>query len=341
MVGYGASGATHKFVAFSASHQVWNGSSFEAWNDANYATYLITATESGTSGRFTGTAPIGAVRYALRRVVGSTPSTDPVVWEEYIQTWSTLDGAAVRSAVGLSSASLDAQLSTLTGVADAILADTGTDGVIVATNNDKTAYGLADGAITAATIAADAISQMQSGLSTLDAGGVRSAVGLDSANLDTQLGAIGSTVDALPDTLSTIAGYLDTEIAAIKAKTDTLPASPAATGDMPSASAIASEVRAELTPELGRLDAAVSTRATSVDVQTAVDGALDATIADAIPANGSRPSIRQALYILTQFMLERSVTGTTLTVKKPDGNTALLTLTLDDAVAPAAITRSS
>lgn len=46
------------------------------------------------------------------------------------------------------------------------------------------------------------------GFSTLDAAGVRSAVGLASANLDTQLTAIDD--------------YLDTEVAAIKAKTDSL-----------------------------------------------------------------------------------------------------------------------
>lgn len=47
-------------------------------------------------------------------------------------------------------------------------------------------------------------------LSPLDAAGVRSAVGLASANLDTQLTAIDD--------------YIDTEVAAIKAKTDNLPA---------------------------------------------------------------------------------------------------------------------
>ena len=50
---------------------------------------------------------------------------------------------------------------------------------------------------------------------------VRSAVGLASANLDTQL--------------TTIDDYLDTEVAAIKAKTDNLPVSPAATGDIAAA----------------------------------------------------------------------------------------------------------
>jgi hypothetical protein len=55
----------------------------------------------------------------------------------------------------------------------------------------------------------------------IDGPGVRTAVGLASANLDTQLTAIDD--------------YLDTEVAAIKAKTDNLPAAPAATGDIPTA----------------------------------------------------------------------------------------------------------
>lgn len=56
--------------------------------------------------------------------------------------FSTLDAAGVRTAVGLASANLDTQLSTIDTVVDAILLDTGTDGVIVVTNNDKTGYRL-------------------------------------------------------------------------------------------------------------------------------------------------------------------------------------------------------
>jgi hypothetical protein len=103
----------------------------------------------------------------------------------------------------------------------ASMAITAGGALTVGTNNDKTGYSLAAGAITAAVIATDAIdgdaiaasavSEITSGLSTLDAVGVRAAVGLASANLDTQLTAIDD--------------YLDTEVAAIKAKTDNLPAS--------------------------------------------------------------------------------------------------------------------
>jgi hypothetical protein len=67
-------------------------------------------------------------------------------------------------------------------------------------------------------------------ISQTTAAAILAAVGLASANLDTQLAALAS--------------YVDTEVAAIKAKTDNLPAAPAATGDIPSAAANAAAVLA-------------------------------------------------------------------------------------------------
>ncbi len=64
-----------------------------------------------------------------------------------------------------------------------------------------TASAIAADAIGSSELATSAVTEIQSGLSTLDAAGVRTAVGLASANLDTQLGAI--------------AGYIDTEVGAI------------------------------------------------------------------------------------------------------------------------------
>jgi hypothetical protein len=91
-----------------------------------------------------------------------------------------------------------------------------TSAVTVGTNNDKTGYSLTSG--------------------PLDAAGVRSAVGLASANLDTQLAK-----------LDTIDDFLDTEIAAIKAKTDLIPASPASVGDIPTAVQVRQEIDANST----------------------------------------------------------------------------------------------
>lgn len=79
------------------------------------------------------------------------------------------------------------------------------------------AAAIATDAIDADALAADAVTEMQSGLSTLNAAGVRTAVGLASADLDTQIGTLATAAN-----LATVAGYLDTEIAAILADTNEL-----------------------------------------------------------------------------------------------------------------------
>lgn len=82
----------------------------------------------------------------------------------------------------------------------------------------------------------------------LDAAGTRTAIGLASANLDTQLGAIDD--------------YIDTEVVAIKAKTDNLPSDPA-DESLLEAAIIAATVN---------LDAAVSSRAVAGDAMALTSG---------------------------------------------------------------------
>lgn len=101
---------------------------------------------------------------------------------------------------------------------------------------------LADGAITAAKIASDAITaaKLADDVTTEIQSGLLTTTAFD-AKIGTPAGA-GLTALASATNLAILAGYVDTEVAAIKAKTDNLPASPAATGDIPSASSIASAV---------------------------------------------------------------------------------------------------
>lgn len=94
------------------------------------------------------------------------------------------------------------------------------DGAFVAKDDGSTidelstfSVGIAPDAIGSTELATSAVTEIQAGLSTLDAIGVRNAVGLAAANLDLQL--------------TTIDDYLDTEVSAIKAKTDNLPEDPA------------------------------------------------------------------------------------------------------------------
>jgi len=83
---------------------------------------------------------------------------------------------------------------------------------------DVNVAAVTNNAITAAALASDAVTEIQSGLSTLDAAGVRSAVGLASANLDTQLG----TIDGNVDDIETLLAAMDTDLTAVKATTDKL-----------------------------------------------------------------------------------------------------------------------
>lgn len=83
---------------------------------------------------------------------------------------------------------------------DAITAAKVADGTIDANTfaaSAITANAIATDALTAAKIAADVATELQAGLSTLTAAGVRAAVGLASANLDTQLTTINTAAAAI------------------------------------------------------------------------------------------------------------------------------------------------
>lgn len=113
------------------------------------------------------------------------------------------DVAAVKSDSGAIKTKTDSLTFTVAGHLDAnLLLWEGTAPL------DVDGSGFVRVTLNAAGLATDAVTEIQSGLSTLDAAGVRSALGLAAANLDTQLAAIDDAVD--------------TEVAAIKAKTDQL-----------------------------------------------------------------------------------------------------------------------
>lgn len=76
------------------------------------------------------------------------------------------------------------------------------------------------------------------------------------------------------------------------------------------------------------------------EVESEVDDALNAVVADSVAADGVRPSVRQALLMITRFLFEASVSGTTLTITKEDGTTVAMTFTTNSATAPTSITRS-
>src|SRR5690606_38506152 len=102
--------------------------------------------------------------------------------------------------------------------------------------------------------------------------GIRDAVGLSSANLDTQLSTIDGNVDDIKAVTEKLDDTLESDEGTYRFTADALAEAPAAEGGL-SASAIAEAVRTELTDELGRLDVAVSTRLAGASYSAPLDAA--------------------------------------------------------------------
>lgn len=84
----------------------------------------------------------------------------------------------------------------------------------------------------------------------------------------------------------------------------------------------------------------IQTTANQID-DLALATAFTSAVADSVAADGSRPSVNQALLMITRFLMEKSLSGSTLTVTKEDGSTASMTFTLNSSTDPTSITRAS
>jgi len=70
-------------------------------------------------------------------------------------------------------------------------------------------------------------------------------------------------------------------------------------------------------------------------------GVLTTQMTEAYAADGVAPTLAQAVFAIQQFLQEKAISGTTLTVKKLDGTTTAMTFTLNDATTPTSVTRAS
>ncbi len=68
---------------------------------------------------------------------------------------------------------------------------------------------------------------------------------------------------------------------------------------------------------------------------------LTTAVADSIAAEGAIPTYAQALLMITRFLMEKSLSGTVMTVKKEDGTTASMTFNLNDSTEPTSISRAT
>lgn len=159
--------------------------------------------------------------------------------------------------------------------------------------------------------------------------------------------------DDIPGTLSTIAGYLDTEVTAILADTNELQTDWADGGrldlilDARASQATADAIEADTQDIQSRLPAALVGGRMDCTVDGigmeagAIDAILQRQITESYNADGTAPTVEQALIGIFQCLTEFAIGGTTITVKKLDGSTAAMTFTLDDATNPTSRTRAT
>jgi hypothetical protein len=169
---------------------------------------------------------------------------DAVDYQDAVRFGLTAMPNAASGAAGslLTSGTGTAQLATSGGLVT--LAGVTHTGAVIPTVSDvvtKTGYSL---------VAGTGLGNQTANITGNLSGSVGSVTGLTVANLDATISSRASGTD-----LATVANNLDTEIAAIQAKTDLIPASPAAVGDIPTASVIATAV--EGTQVLSRLDSMI------------------------------------------------------------------------------------
>lgn len=72
-----------------------------------------------------------------------------------------------------------------------------------------------------------------------------------------------------------------------------------------------------------------------------IDALFTRQLTESYAADGAAPTVAQALMLIMQVLTEMSITGTTVTVKKLDGTTTALTLSLDSATTPTSTTRAT
>jgi len=222
----------------------------------------------------------------------------------YERNTEPLDAAATRTALGLGSANLDTQLADLPTVAEfnartiaaasyATAADLGTVDTVVDAIKVKT-----DQLVFTVAGQVDA-NALSGGGSGLDAAGVRAAVGLASANLDTQLGAIDTVVDA------------------VKVKTDQMVFTVANRLDSTTQSGLSTLTAADIRTAIGlvsaNLDTQLATLSTPAQVLTQVNAALDTAIAElGIGTPATTPTLRTGLMLLYMASLNNSEDTQTL-----------------------------
>ena len=172
-------------------------------------------------------------------------------------------------------------------------------------------------------------------------GSVTGAVGSVAGNVDGSVASVVGAVGSVTGAVGSVAGNVDGSVASVAGAVGSVTgAVGSVTGAVGSVTGHTVQTGDNYTRLGAPAGASVSADIAALE-NVAVTDITQRQIPDSIPSDGTRPTIEQSLYMIIQFLTERAVSGTTVTVKKVDGSTSLLTLTLDDGTDPTSITRAS
>jgi len=238
-----------------------------------------------------------------------------LVWDEALSGHA--DAGSTGAALSAAGGSGDPWSTVLPGAYGA-----GTAGYILGTNLDatvssrssQTSVDTVDGIVDAILLDTNDLQTNQgnwvtaTGFSTLTQADIRTAVGLASANLDTQLADLPTVAEFEARTL--VAANYATAAALAAAQVD--------------------------------LDAITDTGVTCVALTSAAiaDVWSTDTLTESYAPNGAAGTPAQMVYAIQQYLTMFTISGTSYAVKKLDGSTTAFTVTLNDDTTPTGATRS-
>lgn len=215
-------------------------------------------------------------------------------------------------------------------------------------------FGISHGLVAALAASLATILSRMGTPSNLGGGATISANLSDIEGQTDDIGVAGAGLTAITNRLpaALVSGRMDASVGAMAA--DVVTAAAVATGAI-DADAIADNAIDAGAIATGAITAA-KFAAGAIDAGAIATGAIDAdalaadVIADifqgtaltqSYATDGAAATPAQLLYMIWAMLAEKSVSGTTLTVKKLDGSTTAMTFTLNSATDPTSITRAS
>jgi hypothetical protein len=167
--------------------------------------------------------------------------------------------------------------------------------------------------------------QVDSNSLSVSATGIRTAVGMNSANLDSQISGL-----ATPTNITAATGIVLSGVTHTGAR-------------IPNVTLTDTTTNLTNAPTAGDLTQTMKNSVTAI-VPTAAENfaaVLTTAITESYAADNVAPTLAQAIMLIQQSLHEFAISSTTRTVKKLDGSTTAATFTLDSATAPTSTTRAT